>query len=172
MNLNWIDSSMLGLIVLSSLVGLGRGLVRELLSLVIWSLALLLAWRLYPLLEPELTPWLAGATSRAAAAYLLTTLGLVMVGGLVGYFLTSLVELADLGGTSRLLGAFFGLIRGALIVTMLAFLGALTPLPEQQAWQDSVLIGRFQVMAERVLAEVPPQVAERVQTVILLQKSH
>ena len=48
MTLNGIDAGILGLIVLSALIGLGRGLVRELLSLVIWSLALLLAWRLYP----------------------------------------------------------------------------------------------------------------------------
>jgi len=172
MNLHWVDTSILCLIVLSSLIGLGRGVVRELLSLVIWSLALLLAWRLSPLLEPELAPWLSGTTSRAAAAYLLTVMGLVTVGGLVGYILTSLVELVGLSGTSRLFGALFGLVRGVLIVTMLAFLGALTPLPEQQAWQDSVLIGRFQVLAERVLVEVPPQVAERVRTLLAQQKSH
>ncbi|MGB7550609.1 MAG: CvpA family protein [Chromatiaceae bacterium] len=164
MTLNWIDAGILGLIALSALIGLGRGLVRELLSLVIWSLALLLAWRLYPLLEPELAPWLPGDTSRAAAAYLLTALGLVMVGGLVGYLLTSLVELGGLGGTSRLLGALFGLVRGALIIAMLAFLGALTPVADQAVWQDSRLIGRFQVLAERVLAEVPPQVEDRVRT--------
>ena len=164
MTFNWIDASILGLIALSALIGLGRGLVRELLSLVIWSLALFLAWRLYPLLEPELAPWLPGATSRAAAAYLLPDLGLVMVGGLAGYLLTSLVELAGLGGTSRLLGAFFGLVRGVLIVAMLAFLGALTPVADHAVWQDSRLIGRFQVLAERVLAEVPPQVEDRVRT--------
>jgi len=82
----------------------------------------------------------------------------------VGYLLTSLVELAGLGGTTRLLGALFGLVRGALIVAMLAFLVALTPLAEQPAWQGSRWVGRFQVLAERVLAQLPPAVAERVRT--------
>ena len=47
---------------------------------------------------------------------------------------------------------------------MLAFLGALTPVADHTVWQDSRLIGRFQVLAERVLAEVPPQVEDRVRT--------
>jgi membrane protein required for colicin V production len=162
MAVNWIDAFILGLIGFSALMGLWRGLIREVLSLAIWTLALLLAWRYHPLLAPELAPWLAGETSRLAAAFALLALGGVLVGGLIGYLLTSLVELAGLKGTTRLLGGLFGLIRGVLIVAMLAFLVALTPLNEQPVWQDSRLIGRFQVLAQRVLAEVPPEVEKRV----------
>jgi len=163
-DLNGIDALILGLIAFSVLIGLGRGLVRELLALMIWALALLLAWRHYPLLMPELEAWLPGETSRAAGAFALLTLGLVMAGGLLGYLLTSLVELAGLRWTTRLLGGLFGALRGSLILAMLAFLAALTPLPEQAWWQESRLIGRFQVLAERLLAEVPPEIQERVRT--------
>ena len=52
-------------------------------------------------------------------------------------------------------GAVMGILLGvgawSLGIPGLAFLGALTPLADQQAWQDSRLIGRFQVLAERVL---------------------
>lgn len=162
--INGVDALILALIGFSALIGFGRGLVREVLSLVIWSLALLLAWRHYPRLMPALEPWLPGETSRAAGAFGLMALGLVMAGGILGYLLTSLVELSGLRGTTRLLGGLLGALRGALILAMLAFLAALTPLPEQAWWQESRLIGRFQVLAERLLAEVPPEIQERVRT--------
>ena len=164
MAVNWIDTLILGLIGLSALIGLARGRIREALSLVIWALALLLAWRYYPRLAAELAPWFSGETSRQAAGFALLTLGTVIVGGLIGYLLTSLVELAGLQGTTCLLGSLFGLARGALIVALLAFFAALTPLAEQPAWQDSLLIGRFQVLAQRLFAAVPPEIEDRVRT--------
>jgi membrane protein required for colicin V production len=162
--MNGIDALILGVMVFSILIGLARGLVREILSLVIWALALLLAWRHYPALEPELAPWLEGPSSRAAGAFLLLALGLALAGGLLGYLLTSLVELAPLKGTVRLLGGLLGAMRGALILSMLAFLAALTPMPNEALWRDSQLVGRFGVMAEWVLAAVPPKVEERIGT--------
>ncbi len=164
MAVNWIDTLILGLIGLSALIGLARGLIREVLSLAIWALAFLLAWRYYPRLAPELAPWLPGETSRQAASFAVLGLGAVLAGGLIGYLLTALIELAGLRGTTRLLGGLFGLARGALIVTMVAFLAALTPLAEQPAWRDSQWVGRFQVLAQRLLAAVPPEIEDRIRT--------
>jgi membrane protein required for colicin V production len=55
-------------------------------------------------------------------------------------------------------------MRGALILAMLAFLAALTPMPNEAVWRDSRLVGRFGVLAEWVLAAVPPKVEERIGT--------
>jgi hypothetical protein len=35
-------------------------------------------------------------------------------------------------------------------------------LPEDDWWQGSVLIGRFQVLAERILAEIPPEAMDKL----------
>ena len=47
---------------------------------------------------------------------------------------------------------------------MLAFLGGLTPLLDDPWWQESALIGRFQVLAERVLGTIPPDLLDKVKT--------
>ena len=48
-----------------------------------------------------------------------------------------------------LLGAVFGAGRGVVLVAMLVFLGALTPLQQDPWWKQSILAGRFQVLAAR-----------------------
>ena len=40
--------------------------------------------------------------------------------------------------TDRFLGLVFGLIRGGLVIVVLATLAALTPIPQSMAWQKAI----------------------------------
>lgn len=162
--MNWVDSIILAVIALSVLVGLARGLVREVLSLAMWACALLVARFYFPRLQPLLAEWIASESIRMAAAFLIIVLVVLVVGTLIGHLVTRLVDRSGLTGTDRLLGGLFGAVRGGLLIAMAVFLAALTPLPEDAWWQDSALVGRFQALAEQVLGEVPPRVVERVKS--------
>jgi membrane protein required for colicin V production len=161
---NWVDSILLAVIALSMLVGLARGLVREVLALAMWACALLVAWFYFPRLQPLLGGWIASESVRMAAAFLILALVVLALGTLIGHLVTKLVERSGLTGTDRMLGGLFGAVRGGLLIAMAVFLAALTPLPEDVWWQDSALIGRFQVLAEQVLGGVPAQVVARVKS--------
>jgi len=158
----WLDYLILGIIALSALIGLVRGLVREVLSLAIWIGAILVAWVLYEPLAERLTPWISTPSVRLGAAFLILVFGVLILGAIVGHLITLLVEKTGLTGTDRLLGVVFGAARGAVLVAMLVFLAGLTPLPDDPWWKESALVGRFQVLAERVLGELPPEVTERL----------
>ena len=158
----WVDYLILGIIGLSALIGLARGLVREVASLAIWIGAVLVAWTFYQPLAEALTAWISTPSVRLGAAFLILVFTVLILGALVGHLLSLLVENTGLTGTDRLLGVVFGAARGALLVALLVFLAGLTPLPEDAWWQESTLVGRFQVLAERVLGELPPEVTERL----------
>ena len=158
----WVDYAIIGVIALSVLVGLTRGLQREVLSFVIWLGAVLIAWTFHKELAPQLAPWVDMPTARLGAAFLILVLGVLILGAIFGHLLSILVRKSKLTGTDRALGAAFGAVRGGILVAMLVFLGALTPLPEDDWWQDSMLIGRFQVVAQRILEQIPPQAIDRL----------
>jgi membrane protein required for colicin V production len=160
--MNWIDIAIVGLILVSVLVGLARGLVREVLSLAIWACALLVAWLYHPRLLVLFESWTESGSVRLAASFAILVFIVLIIGTLVGHVLTTLVEKTGLTGTDRLLGGLFGALRGGLLIAMSVFLAALTPLPEDAWWKESAFIGRFQVLAEQVLNEVPPGLVERV----------
>ena len=162
MSLNWVDGVIAGLILFSGLIGFARGLVREAWSLVIWCAALLAAWLYHSHFVDLLAEWIALQSLRPAAAFALVAFVVLIVGAVIGHWITGLVQKTGLTGTDRLLGLLFGGARGGLLAALAVFLAALTPMAEESWWKDSMLIGRFQVLAERALSEVPPELVDRV----------
>ncbi len=66
--MNWTDYVIIALLAFSCAAGLYRGLLREVVSLLTWLLAVLLSWHLASLLEPHLGGALASAAVRPWAA--------------------------------------------------------------------------------------------------------
>jgi len=159
----WVDYLILGIIGLSAVIGFARGLIREVLSLAVWIAAMLIAWLFFRDLAELLVPWISTPSVRWAAAFLILVFGVLLVGAILGYVLTTLVKKTGLTGLDRLLGALFGAARGAVLVALLVFAAALTPLPEDPWWQQAQLIAPFHQLAERLLDLVPPDLAQRLQ---------
>lgn len=143
--MNGADFVILTLLAISSFVGLFRGLVKEVLSLVNWVLALLIAF-LFKTQVAEVLPFAesVGPVVRelvASAALFFTTL---ILGALLAHALGQLVKATGLTGTDRTLGLCFGLARGLVIVmAVLIFLPALMPVVESGWWNESTLIPGF-----------------------------
>lgn len=161
----WVDYLILGIITLSALIGFARGLIREVLALGVWVAALVVAWLFFRDLADQLAPWVSTPSIRLAAAFALLVFGILLLGALVGYLLTALVERTGLSGFDRLLGVVFGAARGAVLIALLVFVAAMTPLPEDPWWQASRLIGPFHQLAEHLLELVPPEIEERVKQI-------
>lgn len=158
----WVDLAIIGIIALSALVGFTRGLLREVLSFVVWLGAVFISWTYFKDLAVELTPWISSPSVRLGAAFLILVFAMLVLGAILGHLLSLVVDKTGLTGTDRVLGVVFGTARGAILVAMLVFLGALTPLPEDDWWQESAFIGRFQVLAERILEQLPPEAMDKL----------
>lgn len=144
----WIDYVILAIVGLSTLVSLARGFVKEAISLVIWVSAFVVASQFYLDLASFLTN-ISDQLLRNAAAVAILFIATIVVGSLVNYFISQLVEKSGLTGTDRILGLVFGAIRGVLIVSaLLFFVDAFTPLSDSPWWQQSKLIPEFKVIVE------------------------
>ena len=132
--LDWI---FLGVMALSLLFGAWRGLVVEVLSLLNWGAAFVLAQWFAPALALHLP--MAGATEaiRYAAAFALVFVGAVFAGSLLIWLVGKLFQAAGLRPADRALGAVFGVMRGAVILMAAAVLVGMTPMKTQQWWTSS-----------------------------------
>jgi membrane protein required for colicin V production len=163
--MNWVDYVIIGIIALSAIIGLARGLIREVLALGVWIAALLAAWFLYRPVAEQLTPWLETPSLRMGSAVVLIVVGVLILGAVVGWVLSLLVEKTGLTGTDRLLGMVFGAGRGAVVVALLVFLASLTPLVQDPWWTQSELLPTFQLLADAMLDLVPPEVTQRIKSI-------
>jgi membrane protein required for colicin V production len=159
MPLIWIDYGILGLIALSAVVGLLRGFIREAFSLLVWIVAIWIGLTFSHDFAPLLGKYIQVPSVRIAAAFVALFLLTLLVGGLVGYLLTQLVQMTGFSGTDRLLGLLFGVARGALLVSVLVLLAGVTPLPNDPWWKESTLIPPFQKLALWLREHLPAGLA-------------
>ena len=133
--LDWIFA---GILMLSLLLGVWRGLVYEVLSLAVWVGAFVVAQLFAPVVADNLP--MAGATEviRYAAGFVLVFVVAVFAGMLLVWLVSKLFQAAGLRPADRALGAVFGLMRGLVVLMVLVVLVAMTPLKTQSWWQDSV----------------------------------
>ena len=132
--LDWV---LLAVLVLSVLLGGWRGLVYEVLSVAGWVAAFVLAqwW------APDAADWLPMGGSaqplRYAAAFVLVFIGAAFAAGLLAWLAKKLIEAVGLRPVDRVLGAGFGLVRGAVIVLAVAVVFHMTPLQDTDMWKES-----------------------------------
>lgn len=124
--MNPVDIFVLVLVLLSALVGLMRGLIREVLSIASWVAAALIAWWLLPRATPIAANLLQGISPQPVvhqiAAGATVFIVLLIVFAIVSHLIASLVEGSVLGAIDRSLGFIFGIARG-VILAGLAYLG-------------------------------------------------
>lgn len=125
------DVVMAIVIVVSAGFGLMRGLIREILSLVIWGAALLLgiafANPVAGVLGLDLSPGL-----QTAIGFAIVFAAVLIGGALAQRFFGGLVHSTGLTGTDRTLGLVFGAARGAAVVLVALIL--LRPFAESRDW--------------------------------------
>ncbi len=137
--MNWTDYALIALLAVSCIVGLVRGLLREVISLVSWLAAVWLAWTFGSTLEPHLGGALQDAAVRPWAARAIIFVAVLLVGAGVGTIVTHFVRLSIFSSLDRLLGLVFGLLRGAVVLGVLAIGCHALRLHEEPWYRDSTL---------------------------------
>src|SRR6185312_1908576 len=168
--MNWLDGIILVILGLSVLIGLMRGLVAELLSLVIWVAAFWLA----ALFGPDVAALFDNAISlpvaRICLGYAICFFGVLLLGAIVRFAARKLIWSTGLTGIDRLLGVLFGFVRGVLVVTIMVFLVGLTAVTREPWWQQSSLLPQFQGTAAWLGQNIPPGVADHLHPEAVLDK--
>jgi membrane protein required for colicin V production len=143
MALTWIDYFIIVVIAGSAIIGVFRGLVNEVLSLVVWVIALWVAFQFSIQLSSVFISYIAQPSLRYGISFVILLLVTLIIGGLIRWLFNKLVESTGLGGINRSIGLVFGLIRGILLVAILILIAEFTKLPTLHAWIHSVLLPHF-----------------------------
>lgn len=158
----WVDYLIIGIICLSTIVGLLRGFIREAFSLAAWILAFWVGWTFKQELSEHMV-WFEEPFLRYVAAFTILFLTTLILGALVNYLIGKVVDKSGLSGTDRLVGMLFGIVRGAVLVSIMVVIAGLTPLSNGSWWEESQLIDYFSDLAVWLRDQLPPDAAGRFQ---------
>lgn len=150
-----VDVVVIFVIFLSALFSLIRGFVKESISLATWIIAIWLAATFAPKLAVALPSSLESEAVRQAVSFGVLFVLTLVVGAIVNMLVSQVVKKTGLSGADRLFGVAFGLLRGGLIIVVFVVIGGMTPLPETDWWQSSVLLQWFENAAIVIQEYIP-----------------
>jgi membrane protein required for colicin V production len=159
--MTWFDYGVIAILGFSLLVGVIRGVLRELVMLVGWISAFVLATafsrQVSPMMPESLGPVLA-----PILAYAAIFIAVLIIAGFVALLLTMLAKSAGMGLLNRTMGAGFGVVRGILVVLALVLLAGLTPLPREPFWRNAVSSGAFETVIIAARPLLPEDLRKRI----------
>lgn len=138
--MNWVDLVVLVAVAFSAMMGVLRGMVREVFGLAAWVGAAIAAAWLFPAAQDVSRRVIANPDIADPVAFGAVFLLVLIVLSVLARSLATLARRSGLGGLDRTLGLAYGLARGAalLVAAYLAF-GAIEPMDR---WPDPVLEAR------------------------------
>ena len=158
--MTWPDYAILGTLLISILVGMLRGFIKEVFSLVVWAAAFVVAYQYGGDVALLMEEHVSLPSARAAMGFAGLFVAVLLVGGLLTYLLGRLVESTGLSGTDRLLGGVFGAARGVVLVVVCLLLAGFTPIPSDPWWKESMLVQRFRPLVDWAVEFLPLNVQE------------
>ena len=156
------DYAVLAVTAVSALLGLWRGVVSEILALLAWVAAFLAARAWAEGLGQHLAGLLAEPALRYAAGFALVLVGVLIVFAVGRLLMKLLLRAVGLGLLDRILGAGFGVARGALIVFVAVLLAGLTALPKAVWWREAVLAPPLETAVIASKPWLPTEMAKRI----------
>ena len=131
---DWI---LIAVLAASMVLGAWRGLVYEVLSVLGWIAAFLMAQWFAPDVAEHLPMQNSDQTLRYAAAFVLVFIGSVFLAGLISALMKKIISVVGLRPVDRILGAIFGLFRGLILLLALSVVVQMTALQESDWWLES-----------------------------------
>lgn len=153
-----LDIAVIVIVLISGVLALARGLVREVLSVGAWVGAAIATLYLFEFAQPVARTYieveLIADIVAGVALFVITLIAL----SLISHALSRRVRDSALGPLDRSLGLVFGVVRGAALVA-LAYLifSALFPPEDRPAWVTEARTEPFMAEGAEVLAAILPE---------------
>jgi membrane protein required for colicin V production len=159
-----LDFILVGIMLISGILGLARGFTREVLSLVAWVAAAVAAYfaiqqqQFLDLVLPYVDKPILAQIAVGAVAFLIT---LILV-SIISVKISDRVVDSAAGAFDRTLGFIFGLARGLVLVSVAyLFYGWLQPPENQEDWiRNAQSLPVVQGVSEFLVGLMPPDIKE------------
>ncbi len=160
--MNELDYAIIAIALMSVAIGAWRGAIREIINISGWVVAFILAHAFSADLAAYFSDWIAEPVYRMALSWLAIFVAVLIFASLLASLLTELVRKLGLSGLDRLLGAIVGLLRGVLVIVVLALAAGMTKFPQTGLWKNAALTPPVEVAAMYARALLPQSLASRI----------
>ncbi|MBI06092.1 MAG: hypothetical protein CMM54_03830 [Rhodospirillaceae bacterium] len=164
---NPIDILVALVMLISALLALSRGAVREILGVSAWVGAALVAVFAFPHVRPYPRQWVTdnwpeldlGETLADAGTALVLFLVALIVFTIVNQMISGYVQRSRMGTLDRSIGFIFGLLRGAVLVCLayMLFVWAVKEPEDRPSWVEEAKAMPYIQMGAEIIRQIAPE---------------
>ncbi len=163
-NFNWLDYTFLTIFLMSILIGMRRGLLKEVISIVTWIAAFFIACAFSTKLAAVFSSssGVVASTVSAAASkigvdasgavptmmvgvsFVVLFVGTLIIGSVINSIMASVTSVPGIGLINLGLGGLFGFMRGYMVILIIMFLVQMTSAAQAVSWSQSQFVQGFQ----------------------------
>lgn len=158
----FIDTTILIIFLISAIISLVRGFVKEVFSLLAWIISIWVAVTFTSHGAALLAPYVETDVLRIGIAFVVLFVITLFLLTMVNHLLSQFVKKTGLSGTDRMVGLIFGIARGGLVVSILVLLAGMTTFPQEPWWTESLLLNHFEPMAGMLKSNLPSELASKI----------
>jgi len=151
----WLDWGVVIIVIISLIIGIARGFVREACSLATWILSFWVGLTFYPVLIPYFAKHITTPALRVVSSFLILFIATLIIGTLVSNIIAKTVKITGLTGTDKTLGAVFGFARGIILVSALILFAGFTHAARQHWFERSVYVNQLKPVVNWLRGFIP-----------------
>jgi membrane protein required for colicin V production len=156
------DYLVLFIIICSVVISTLRGLIKEILSLISWIVALVIANAFGATVAAWLPNVIPGELTRMIVAFLALFIGVRLLMSLLMRAVDALIKASGLSLADRGLGGLFGFARGCVIVMAFVLVCGMTAIPQQAFWKEAFFSEISVTAVKTVMPLLPGSVVQHV----------
>lgn len=152
----FIDYVLIFIIVVSSVLGVFRGFIKELLAIIGWVLAFYFS-SIFSDTVSQYVPFVLDDSLKYFIAYLIIFILVLVIASILIKILNQFVKTVGLTLTNVLMGTLFGFIRGVLLAFILILVAENFRFIDKQTLEQSILVPIIKEYVEKTLPYFPEE---------------
>ncbi len=165
-NMNTLDLILIAILLISVIIGLIRGGVREILSIVGLALAIFLAFTFADKIGKDyISKFFDSPSISYTVAFTLIIIITILAVGLVNLLISQLLKASGLSFLNRFLGIVFGFIRGGVISSIIILvLGLIPGISSKDWWTQSKSVPILREVTDILKPYIPEKILKQLDT--------
>lgn len=163
--MNNLDIFILIIVLISGLIALNRGLIKEVLSIIGWMLSVVAIVTLLPIVQPLVQNFAQGDTFSLVVSAILILIVFFIIWIIITSQIIDKIRSSKLSAIDRILGLFFGIVRAWILIILFNILvgWVMTPDEQPQVMKESKYFQMAGDFAEPVEKLLPKDLIEGAQ---------
>jgi len=159
--MNWLDITILVILVAGLIQGLIKGFVRQAFSLIGLILAIILAFRYHDLLASYLGNWIHNQVALTVISFVIVLAVVVLLFKLIALAARAAIAAVQVGWVDRIIGGVFGFLRSVLLIAVLFALFVICTDKPTKPMVESKLTPRAMEVSRIIARFLPASLYER-----------